>query len=114
MLDDWMALFNNPMDEEALENREIRKALEAPQYLSADEKVREAYDSRNDAILYEIALVNVAEARGIEKGKAEGEKIGEHKKSIETAKNFLAMGLTVGQVAKGTGLSIEEIKKLRV
>ena len=25
MLDDWMALFNNPMDEEALENREIRK-----------------------------------------------------------------------------------------
>lgn len=104
MLDDWMAFFNNPMDEEALENHEIRKALEALQYLSADEKVREAYDSRNDAILYEIALANASEARGIEKG--------EHKKAIETAKNFLAMGLTVEQVAEGTGLTITDIEAL--
>ena len=45
---------------------------------------------------------------GIEKGKAEGE----HKKAIETARNFLKMGLSIEQVAQGTGLSIEEITKL--
>ena len=37
---------------------------------------------------------------------------GEHKKAIETAKKFLAMGLSVEQVASGTGLSPEEIEKL--
>ena len=37
---------------------------------------------------------------------------GEHKKAIETAKKFLAMGLSIEQVADGTGLSIEEIEKL--
>ena len=37
---------------------------------------------------------------------------GEHKKAIETAKKFLAMGLSIEQVADGTGLSIDEIEKL--
>ena len=37
---------------------------------------------------------------------------GEHKKAIETAKKFLAMGLSIEQVADGTGLSPEEIEKL--
>ena len=37
---------------------------------------------------------------------------GEYKKAIETAKKFLAMGLSVEQVADGTGLSPEEIEKL--
>ena len=37
---------------------------------------------------------------------------GEHKKAIETAKNFLQMGLSIEQVSKGTGLSIEDIKEL--
>lgn len=48
-----------------------------------------------------------------------GEKIGaerERKKAkaekIETARNFLKMGLSVEQVSQGTGLSVEEIKKL--
>ena len=37
---------------------------------------------------------------------------GEHKKAVETARKFLAMGLSVEQVADGTGLSPEEIEKL--
>ncbi|MBO5289864.1 MAG: hypothetical protein J6B11_10805, partial [Spirochaetales bacterium] len=37
---------------------------------------------------------------------------GEYKKAIETAKKFLAMGLSVEQIADGTGLSPEEIEKL--
>jgi predicted transposase YdaD len=37
---------------------------------------------------------------------------GAHQKAVETAKNFLAMGLSIDQVADGTGLSPEEIEKL--
>jgi len=38
---------------------------------------------------------------------------GEHKKAMETALRFKEMGLPVEQIAKGTGLSIEEIEKLK-
>ena len=109
MLDDWMAFFNNPMDEEALKNHEIHKALESLQYFSADEKIREEYDSRNDAILYEIALANTSreedEKIGIEKGARE--------KAIETAKKMLLKGLDYSDISEFTGLSVEEIKQLR-
>jgi predicted transposase/invertase (TIGR01784 family) len=46
---------------------------------------------------------------GLEKGLVEGEK----KAKIESAKRFLSMGLSVEQVAVGTGLSLEEVEKLK-
>ena len=49
---------------------------------------------------------------GISIGRNEGISLGAHQKAIETAKKFLAMGLSIEQVADGTGLSIEEIEKL--
>ena len=49
---------------------------------------------------------------GISIGLSQGITQGEHKKAVETAKKFLAMGLSVEQVATGTGLSVEEIEKL--
>ncbi|MCW2264017.1 MULTISPECIES: Rpn family recombination-promoting nuclease/putative transposase [Sphingobacterium] len=51
----------------------------------------------------------VAKAEGLAEGLAEGE----HNKAIETALRFKEMGLLVEQIAKGTGLSIEEIEKLK-
>ena len=33
--------------------------------------------------------------------------------AIETAKKFLAMGLSVEQVSQGTGLALEEVEKLK-
>ena len=54
-----------------------------------------------------------AEKEAKAKGKAEGLAEGEHKKSIETALNVKKMGLPIADIAKGTGLSIEEIEKLK-
>ena len=45
---------------------------------------------------------------GIEKGKADGERA----KAIAIALEFKKMGLPIADIAKGTGLSIEEIEKL--
>ena len=61
-----------------------------------------------------------AREEGIKYGFAIGEKAGEERgismgvqqAKLETAKKFLAMGLSVEQVADGTGLSVEEIEKL--
>lgn len=48
----------------------------------------------------------------LETAKREGMKEGERKKAIETATEFKKMGLPIEDIAKGTGLSIEEIEKL--
>ena len=48
------------------------------------------------------------EKRGEKRGKKEGIKEGK----IETAKNFYRLGLSINQIAEGTGLSIEEIQKI--
>ncbi|MEN5085056.1 hypothetical protein ABE426_01155 [Sphingobacterium faecium] len=38
---------------------------------------------------------------------------GERKKALETALEFKKMGLPIADIAKGTGLSIDEIEKLK-
>ena len=63
-------------------------------------------EARNEGIA-------IGEERGRSEGISLGITQGEHKKAIETAKKFLAMGLSMEQVADGTGLSIEEIEKLQ-
>ncbi|MEO6633176.1 MAG: hypothetical protein ABIN13_15680 [Mucilaginibacter sp.] len=49
-----------------------------------------------------------AEERGIEKGIEKGE----HKKALEVARKFKKIGVSLADIAKGTGLSISEIEKL--
>ena len=49
---------------------------------------------------------------GREEGRKEGREEGVAKEKLATAKRLLGMGLTQEQVAKGTGLSIEEIERL--
>ena len=48
--------------------------------------------------------------QGIQRGKQEGLKEGLHQKAIETAKNLLNIGLSIDNIAKATGLSIEEVQ----
>ena len=47
-----------------------------------------------------------------EEGRKEGREEGVAKEKLATAKRLLGMGLTQEQVAKGTGLSIEDIERL--
>jgi predicted transposase/invertase (TIGR01784 family) len=53
-----------------------------------------------------------AKSEAREEGIKYGISLGAQQKAVETAKKFLAMGLSVEQVATGTGLSPEEIEKL--
>ena len=48
------------------------------------------------------------EALGIEKGLSQGAE----QKAIETAKNFLKLGLSIEKVAEGTGLTLEKVQEL--
>ena len=55
---------------------------------------------------------SAGEERGRNEGISIGLSQGARDAKLETAKKFLAMGLSVEQVATGTGLSPEEIEKL--
>ena len=52
-------------------------------------------------------------SQGISQGLSQGSSQGELQKAIETARNFLAMGLSPEQIAQGTGLSKETIEQIR-
>ena len=60
--------------------------------------------------------IDTAKEEGREEGRKEGREEGREegvaKEKLATAKRLLGMGLTQEQVAKGTGLSIEEIERL--
>ena len=53
--------------------------------------------------------IEVQREEAFEKGVIKGVSQGEHQKAIETAKNLLEMKLSVENISKATGLSIEEI-----
>ena len=57
-----------------------------------------------------------AAAKAAAKARNEGISLGitqgAYQKAVETARKFLSMGLSIEQVANGTGLSVEEIEKL--
>ena len=53
--------------------------------------------------------IEVQREEAFEKGVSKGVSQGEHQKAIETAKNLLTMGLSIENICKATGLSIEEI-----
>jgi predicted transposase/invertase (TIGR01784 family) len=51
--------------------------------------------------------------KGIQKGRIEGRAEGKHNREIEIAKNAIKMGLDIKNIIMLTGLSKEEIEKLR-
>ena len=77
---------------------------------------------------YNAGLIAVGEKRGEERGKAEGKAegiaIGEKRgkklgkalgmteKAVKIAKNLLKMQMPQSDIAKATGLSLEEVKRL--
>ena len=52
--------------------------------------------------------IEVQREEAFEKGVSKGE----HQAKIETAKKFLTMGISIEQVAQGTGLSLETIENI--
>ena len=63
--------------------------------------------------LAEFDAKEAGKKEGLAQGIAIGEQSGRIEAKLDTAKNLLGMGLSLAQVAHGTGLSIEEIKELQ-
>lgn len=89
----------------ATKNEYLKTAYEELEKISADKQKRLEYETRQKA-LYDYNTL-MYEAR------QEGKQEGEYNKAIEIAKESLGLGLNVDIISKITGLSVDEIDKLR-
>lgn len=127
----WLLLLEGSENEEILRTLEeiamqdpvLNQAMAAWERSSDDPKIREEYYARRKAVLDEKAAIREAELRlrealqagekkareAEQKGKAEGRAEGK----VEVAKNLLDMGIEITKVSKATGLSEEEVMRLK-
>ena len=103
----WVDFLTNPIDLEkkTFEDEDIEKARKTLNYISTNDEERLIIDKiiegRNDF----YSAKNIAKEEGREEGLKE--------KSIEIAKNMLKLNIDINIISQSTGLSVEEINKLK-
>ena len=104
MLTAWIEFLKDPESERVrsleMSVEEIREAKDELVRISNDQEQRELYEMRAKILKDKVSALNEAERKGINKGK------------FEVAKNLLNI-LDDETIVKTTGLSIDEIKKIR-
>ena len=99
----------------------FEKAIKKYNYFTDNEDLLNEYDRREAYLVYQSSLMRGAKEdgfeEGIEKGKLEGLKEGIKKgikdEKYSIAKSLKASGLDNKFISEHTGLTIEEIRKLR-
>ena len=108
----WLEFF-----EEEEEGKNMDAVIEKNPKLTRAEELFKRFTENEELNRYEAKVKYERDLRYwaecyAEKKYNEAREEGEHKKAVETAKKFLSMGLSVEQVANGTGLSVEVIQDL--
>ena len=67
---------------------------------------------RSDTMGTQEYLLDKAEKKGLKQGLKQGIEKGKREEAIAIALEFKKMGIAIADIAKGTGLSIEEVEKL--
>ena len=108
-LEKWLEFLvepeSNTVRQLELSNEEIKLAKSELYRLSMDSKEREQYNMREKAIYDRISALENAEAKGKREGKLESK--------LEVVRESLSQGLEISLISKITGLSEEEIIKLK-
>jgi predicted transposase/invertase (TIGR01784 family) len=113
-LDVWLAFLtkNNLLNKDnlpqALQDRNLKKALSVLEVMNFSDEERDAYD---DHLKWLMIEANTLKKR-YEQGKQEGEAKGKAEEKIEIAKKMLSKKHPISDIADLTGLSLEEISKL--
>ena len=126
MFDKWLFVLRNLsrlLDRPAaLQERIFTKLFEQAEIARFTPKERQDYEESIKVYRDLTNVVRTAERKGREKGRAEGRaegrtegrEKGRAEGRAEIARNLKAMGMGVSDIAKATGLTCEEIEKLRL
>ena len=90
----------------------FKRLAEIADSKSLTKEEQEKYDNSMMVMWDNYAVYKHAEEKGIKKGIEKGIEKGEKKRNKEIALNLLAYNTPIDVIAKSTGLSIDEIKKL--
>ena len=98
-------------------NEEIEKAKKELEKLAMNPEDRELYELRLKAIREEMNIRYSGyidgKADGMVEGEAKGKAAGKNERNIEIAQNMLKENVNIELISKVTGLSIDEIEKLK-
>ncbi len=113
-IDEWVYFFKNSEVRADFKSKNIQLAAEKLDILKMPEDNRRAYEKylanrASERDMFESARIE-GEIDGFEKGIEQGIR----HKEIETAKKMLSKGMAVALIAEITGLSEEEIQKLKI
>ncbi len=110
----WMTFLSNPLNlpEKCNDIDTIHKAFDKLRGMSSDPDIRAEYNQAMREKSERTANYNRGKEEGLEEGIEIGREEGAKKKAIETAKNFLSMGLSIEQVVQGTGLTREDVEAI--
>lgn len=118
----WIVLFSNKCTDEELEEiamsePAIKKALEYQAYFMHDAKLRHKYELQEKAIRdYNSSMLAAreeAKEEGRQEGRQEGFEEGKKEEKIQTAINFLKLGAEPSFVARGTGLTLDKVLEIQ-
>lgn len=121
----WMMFLDNPNSEEVAEimdkNKDIKKATEELKHVCGDYELRRMAEWREKGRRDENAALSFAIKKGLkqgfeqglEKGLEQGKQKGIEQGIIKTAKNMLKMNMDVKIIKEATGLSEDEIEKIK-
>ena len=115
-IEEWVDYLKNGIIKPDAKAPGLQEAREKLKYYSMSNAERHAYDEHVNAMMIQNDVLGKAKleghAEGKAEGRAEGKAEGKAEEKIENAKRFLAMGLSVEQVADGTKLPLEQVKEL--
>ena len=98
-------------------NEEIEKAKKELEKLAMNPEDRELYELRLKAIRDEMNIRYSGyidgKADGMVEGEAKGKAAGKNERNIEIAQNMLKKSMKIEDIIELTGLSQEEIEKLK-
>jgi len=104
-LDEWIYFFKHGKIREDFKSPGIMLAGKKLDLLKMNEQQKKAYDEYLAYLGQELGILDNARAEGLKKGIDLGK--------IEVARNLFALGMDKEVVAKATGLSMEDLKKLQ-
>jgi predicted transposase/invertase (TIGR01784 family) len=117
-LDEWVDYLKTDRVRDDTKAKGLAKAKSVLDYGKLSESERRAYDYAVDQRRSLRSMFKTARLEGITegeligeaRGRAEGELAGEARGKVETAKSLKQQGVSIGIIAKATGLSEKEIE----
>ena len=115
-IEEWLDYLKNNRIKDDTSTPGLREARQKLLYMTMNDKERQAYDAHMDDIMVQNDMFYTARMEGLAEGRAEGRTEGRAEGRAEgillTAKNLKAMGLSIADIIKATGLSEDDIMKL--